>query len=60
MDSDFEEQCKGIAKARRERAESPSRFAPDFVQTKPEASASKGTITAQLKALFYTFGLTNK
>lgn len=41
MDSDFEEQCKGIAKARRERAESPSRFAPDFVQTKPEASASK-------------------
>jgi hypothetical protein len=38
MDSDFEEQCKEISRARRQRAESPSRFAPEFVRTKPEAS----------------------
>ncbi|PSN40096.1 hypothetical protein C0J52_13738 [Blattella germanica] len=35
MDSDFEEQCKEISRSRRARAESPSRFAPDFVHTKP-------------------------
>ncbi|XP_033610153.1 ATPase family AAA domain-containing protein 2 isoform X3 [Cryptotermes secundus] len=38
MDSDFEEQCKEISRARRQRAESPSRFAPEFVRTKPQAS----------------------
>jgi hypothetical protein len=38
MDSDFEEQCKEISQARRQRAESPSRFAPEFVRTKPQAS----------------------
>ncbi|KDR18472.1 ATPase family AAA domain-containing protein 2B [Zootermopsis nevadensis] len=38
MDSDFEEQCKEISRARRHRAESPSRFAPEFVRTKPWAS----------------------
>jgi hypothetical protein len=38
MDSDFEEQCKEISRARRRRAESPSRFAPEFVRTKPQAS----------------------
>ncbi|XP_047120172.1 ATPase family AAA domain-containing protein 2-like [Schistocerca piceifrons] len=41
MDSDFEEQCKVIAKARRERAESPSRFAPEFVLTTNEQTSSK-------------------
>jgi hypothetical protein len=38
MDSDFEDQCKEISQARRQRAESPSRFAPEFVRTKPQAS----------------------
>jgi hypothetical protein len=45
MDSDFEEQCKEISRARRQRAESPSRFAPDFVRTKPwapEAAPNQG------------------
>ncbi|XP_067006517.2 ATPase family AAA domain-containing protein 2 [Anabrus simplex] len=41
MDSDFEQQCRVIARARRERAESPSRFAPEFVLTRPLAPASK-------------------
>jgi SpoVK/Ycf46/Vps4 family AAA+-type ATPase len=38
MDSDFEEQCKEISRARKRRAESPSRFAPEFVRTKPLAA----------------------
>jgi len=38
MDSDFEEQCKEISRARKRRAESPSRFAPEFVRTKPQAA----------------------
>jgi hypothetical protein len=38
MDSDFEEQCKEISRARKRRAESPSRFAPEFVHTKPKSA----------------------
>lgn len=35
MDSDFEDKCRDISRARKTRAESPSRFAPDFVRTRP-------------------------
>jgi len=45
MDSDFEEQCKEISRARRQRAESPSRFAPEFVHTNslaPQVALDEG------------------
>ncbi|KAK7872821.1 hypothetical protein R5R35_006699 [Gryllus longicercus] len=47
MDSDFEDQCQNIAKARSKRAESPSRFAPDFVHTKPSSLKATEPVEAE-------------
>lgn len=42
MDSDFEQHCQEISNSRKARAESPSRFAPDFIHTLPPSTTEKG------------------
>ncbi|XP_075215507.1 ATPase family AAA domain-containing protein 2B-like isoform X2 [Lycorma delicatula] len=48
MDSDFEEQCRGIREARAGRAASPDRFVPDFVWTATNLPPNTSSIPTEL------------